>query len=144
MSNFSAEVGIIWADDADLVGIYQSVEILRPEIPHVPGLQAAIEDFEKWYEGLNWFDVHVMINDTIAEAARRRDIINNLRQKVFKQNEFEQQKLKERLEPGKTSFDTAILPGETPPLIPEKYKMGAAIAGGALTVLIVLKKLHIL
>lgn len=78
MAKFGAEVGLIWADDSDLIAIYNYVEELRPKIAQFPKLQAKIEDFERWYQQLSWYDIHVMINDTLAEAYRRRDELNTI------------------------------------------------------------------
>lgn len=78
MSKFGAEVGLIWADDSDLIAIFNYVEGLRPQITRFPKLQSKIEDFERWYQGLSWYDIHVMINDTLAEAYRRRAEMNSI------------------------------------------------------------------
>lgn len=140
MAKFGYEVGFLWADDADLNGIYQSIEILRPEAVQVPGLMNAIEDFEKWYQALSYFDTHIMINDTMAEAVRRRDAILALRASFLQQPV--DQTLIDRLKTGKPG--SALLPGPIPPLIPEKYKVAAVITAAALGTLVVLKRLYIL
>jgi len=140
MAEMGYEIGLLWADDADLNGIYQSIEILRPEAVQVPGLMNAIEDFEKWYQSLSYLDTHIMINDTMAEAVRRRDAILKLRSDFM--NLPVDQTLVDRLKTGKPG--NVLLPGPKPPLIPEKYKMAAVITGAALGTLIVLKKLYII
>ena len=133
-----AEVGIIWADDDDLKAIYNYVEQQRPLIKNFLGLESKIKSFERWYQGLTWFDLHVMINDTIAEAIRRRDEINRTINQSIPADWIPADRLDR--EPGSASG----LAGPKPPLIPEKYKFAAAITGAAITSLVVLKRLHIL
>jgi hypothetical protein len=135
---FGAEIGIIWADDADLQAIYTFVENTRPNITQFPKLQPLIEDFERWYQGLTWFDVHVMINDTIAEAVRRRNQINAA------QNAFLDPTIVPGDLAGHTSFDNTLLPGPKPPLIPTQYKVYATVGAGILAGLVVLKKLMLI
>lgn len=135
-----AEVGLIWADDTDLKAIYNYVESQRPLIKQFPTVQAQIEDFERWYQGLTWFDIHVMINDTIAEAARRRDAINRTLNQSIPADWVPADKTDR--DPGSASGLAGTKPKE--PLIPAQYKFAAAITGTAITTLVVLKKLHIL
>ncbi len=133
-----AEIGIIWADDADLKAIYDYVESQRPSIPQHPTLQAAIESFEKWYQGLSYYDVHIMIDDTIAEAARRRDLVNATMGQRLNPSVVPADKL------GRAPGAASGLPGAKPPLIPSQYKVAATIGAVAVTVLVILKKLYII
>jgi hypothetical protein len=133
-----AEVGIIWADDADLKALYNYVESQRPNIPQYPTLQAQIESFEKWYQALTYYDVHIMINDTIAEAARRRDLVNAAMNQQIDPSWIPADKL------DRTPGSASQLPGAKPPLIPSQYKVAATIGGAAIAVLIILKKLYII
>lgn len=133
-----AEVGIIWADDADLKAIYDYVESLRPSIPQHPTLQAAIESFEKWYQALSYSDVHIFIDDTIAEAARRRDLVNAAMDQQLDPSWVPADKL------GRNPGAASGLPGAKPPIIPSKYKFAATVGGAALLALVILKKLYII
>lgn len=132
-----AEVGLIWADDGDLRAITDYVEQQRPKIKQYPALQTKIEDFEKWLQALGWVDIHVMIDDTIAEAARRRDEINAIEGQALDPTWIPADKI--GMAPGSASR----LPGSKPPLIPEKYKMAAVIAGAVTFTLIVIRKIVI-
>jgi hypothetical protein len=81
-----------------------------------------------------------MINDTIAEAARRRDEINKTMNQSIPATWVPADKINR--EPGSASGLAGTKPVE--PLIPEKYKFAAIITGTAITSLAILKKLHIL
>ena len=135
-----AEVGLIWADDADLRAIYTYIEKLRPKIPQYPGLQSAIEHFEQWYQSLTWFDVHVMINATLSEAMRQKALVDAA------QNAFPDPTVvpADRIAPEHTAPGTTTLPGPKPPLIPTQYKFAVTVGAGALAALVVLKKLALL
>lgn len=133
-----AEIGILFADDADLKAISNYVEAQRPLIPQHPRLQSQIEAFEGWYQGLSYLDTHVMIDNTIAEAARRRDLVNAA--------------MNEQLNPAWVPADKVNRPpgaasglsGAKPPLIPPQYKVAATVGAAAVAVLVVLKKLYII
>lgn len=133
-----AEVGIIWADDADLKAIYDYVESLRPSIPQYPSLQGQIEAFEKWYQGLSWVDIHVMIDSTIAEAARQRDLINTSMNNQLDPSWVPADKT------GRPPGSASGLAGAKPPLIPTQYKVAATIGAFAVGTLVILKKLYII
>jgi hypothetical protein len=136
-----AEVGLIWADDADLRAIYNYVQDLRPSIPKFPGLQTKIEDFEQWYQGLTWSDIHVFINDTTAEAYRRRDEINRITNNVRPADWLPADR-KDRA-PGTASGLAGKVPPK-PPLIPTWAKVTAVVTATATIALVVIKKFSIL
>jgi len=131
-----------WAadGDADLRAIYVYVESQRPHIPQFPKLQSAIEKFEQWYQGLTFWDINVMIGDTVKEALRQKALVDAA------QNAFPDPTAvpADRIAPGHTAPGTTTLPGNKPPLIPTKYKFAVTVGAGALAALVLLKKLHIL
>lgn len=136
-----AEVGIIWADDADLVAISDYVQNARRQIPNFPSIQGQIEDFERWYQGLTWYDVHIMINDTLAEARRRRDALNQAMNQVRPADWVPADKL------GMTPGSSSLLAGPKPPLIPDipmPYKIAAAVTGTAVVALALLRKIRLI
>jgi hypothetical protein len=126
-----AEVGLIWADDADLTAIYRYVEGRRPDLATHPQVQPLIDSFEAWYQGLSWYDVHVMINDTISEASRRRNEINAAFGDIIDPTVIPADRLVNKPGSGGT------LPGVKPviPIIPPWFKYGAALVGAATIVL---------
>jgi hypothetical protein len=127
-------------DDADLQAIYVYVEEQRPAIPQFPEIQKLIEDFEAWYQGLTWYDTYVMINNTIAEAARRRDLINAAMHDTIDPSWIPADKV----DPAHTGVGTTVLSGPKPPLIPTQYKVAATVGAIAVGTLVVLKKLYII
>lgn len=126
-----AEIGLIWADDADLTAIYRYVEERRPDLAKHPFVEPLINDFERWYQGLSWFDVHVMIDDTLAEATRRRNEINAAFGDRIDPTIVPADRLQNKPGSGGT------LPGVKPviPIIPPWFKYGAALVGAATIVL---------
>lgn len=136
-----AEIGIIWADDASLIAVYNYVQRQRPYINEYPGLLELITDFEVWYQGLSWFDVHIMINDTLAEAYRRRDEINKLMGQRLPDDQVPADKW--NAEPGAASG----LPGQKPPpppFFPSWTKPAAALLAVGITTVAVLRKVRII
>lgn len=136
MGNVAAkhEVGLIWADTDDLEAIKTYVVNQRPKIHEYPGLLEAIQSFESWYQGLGWFDTHVMIEDTTNEAIRRRFAINAIMGS----------KIPDDWVPADGGFLTAPPKPPPPPLIPTSYKLAGVITVAAITTLALLKKVHIL
>ena len=67
---------------ADLKAIKEYVTNQRPKIRQFPMIQAAIESFEQWYEGLTWYDLNVKIEDKLAEARRRKYEIDKMTQSL--------------------------------------------------------------
>ena len=128
-------------DDADLIAIYNYVQNKRREIPKFPALQPKIEDFERWYQNLSWWDLHANMADTTAEAARRRDEINKISQDVLPSTWIPADK--RNLPPGVASGLPAPEPPKEP-LIPTKYKIAAAAGASAIAVLAILKKFSVL
>jgi hypothetical protein len=135
-----AEVGIIWADDADLTAISDYVENQRPLIPKFRGLQAKIEDYEHWLQGLGWVDIHVMINDTLAEAIRRKDEINVITGQSRPADVIPADRI------GMKAGAASGLAGSKPPLftIPPWLLPTAVVSGVVTFVLVVASKLRIL
>lgn len=129
-----ADVGIIWADDADLIAISDYVQNQRPKISKFPKLQPKIEDFERWLQGLGWVDIHVMINDTIAEAARRRDEINAIEGQAIDPTWIPADKI--GMKPGSTG-----LSGQKPPLVPTWVLPAAVVSSAVAFTLLVAKKI---
>jgi hypothetical protein len=125
-------------DTDDLQAIYTYVESQRAQIPRFPAIAAKITDFESWYEGLGYWNLNIMANDTLAEAIRRRDEINTMTGNVLPADSIPADKL---IAPQGAASG---LPGPVPPLIPPAYKTAAVVAGAATLVLVVLKKLAIL
>lgn len=125
-------------DTQDLQAIYTYIESQRTLIPRFPALAAKITDFEAWYEGLGYWNLNIMANDTLAEAVRRRDEINTLTGNLLPADSVPADRL--IAPPGAASG----LAGPVPPLIPPAYKTAAVVAGAATLVLVVLKKLAIL
>jgi hypothetical protein len=136
-----AEVGIIWADDADLRAIYTYVENARRSIPKFPTIQPLIEDFERWYQGLSWYDVHIMINDTLAEARRRRDELNVAMNQVLPADWVPADRVS--TPPGSGANLPGVKP-PPPPLIPTWAKVTAVVTGTAITALAILKKVRLI
>lgn len=48
----------------------------RPRIKEVPASEAAVVDYERWRQGVSWWDMNVMVNDTMRLAKNKRDAIN--------------------------------------------------------------------
>lgn len=136
-----AEVGLIWADDADLKAVYNYVQRQRPLIPKFPELQSKIEDFEHWYQGLSWSDIHVFINDTIAEAFRRRDEINRLTENVLPADWVSADR-RDRA-PGVASGLSAAEPPK-PPWIPTWAKVTVLATATLAGIVIIAKKFTLL
>ncbi len=123
------------ADDADLAAVANYVENQRPKIPQFPGLQSKIESFEEWYQGLGTWDLDLMINDTIAEAYRRRDEINRVMGSALPVTSIPADKI--NMKPGAASG----LAGAKPPLFSlPKWVVPAAVISGAVTVTLVVLK----
>lgn len=128
-TSFGEEIGIIWADDANLKAIADFVQRQRPYVHQYPKLLPAIQSFEKWYSSLGWFDVHVMINDTMKEAYRRRNEINEIMNMRLPEDWIPADLDIQNKEPSEVRFRTQPdRPKE--PLIPTKYKMGVAVGAG--------------
>ncbi len=130
-----AEVGIIWADDAELTAISDYVQRQRPNIPKFRGLQDKIEDFEAWLQGLSWMDIHVMIDDTIAEAARRRDEINKIMGQAIPADWVQADKL------GMKGGAASGLSGPKPPLFSlPAWVLPTAVVSGTVTLALIIAK----
>jgi hypothetical protein len=132
------------ADDADLIAISDYVENQRPNIPEFPKLQSKIEEFEQWYQALTWWDLHVNMTGTFAEAARRRDEINLIMDDTLRPEWIPADRI--GMKPG----DASRLPGPKPPLfqLPLWFKPVALITGVGTavltTTLVVLHKVRLL
>lgn len=128
-TSFGEEIGLIWADDANLKAIADYVQRQRPYVYQYPKLLPLIKSFEQWYSSLSWMDVHVMINDTMKEAYRRRNEINEAMNQTLPEDYIPADLDIQNKEPSEVRFRT--MP-ERPkePIIPTKYKMGAAIGAG--------------
>lgn len=131
---------LLISDDADLRAISDYIEQQRPKIPQFRGLQAKIEDFERWYQGLGWWDLHGDMTGTVSEASRRRDEINKLTQNTLPVDWVPADKI------GMTPGAGSGLSGPKPPwiVLPPWFKPVALITSVAVSTLVVLKKVHLL
>lgn len=138
-TEFGEEIGLIWADDANLRAIADYIQRQRPKIHQYPGLLPIIQRFEKWYTSLGWTDVHVMINDTMLEARRFRAEVNEaMNQRIPDDWIPADSNVYSATRPKDTIFQA--LPDRPPePWIPERYKMAASLAGGVTLALVVAK-----
>lgn len=126
----SHEIGVIWADDEDLRNIFAQVKNLRDEAAKkntAPIVLPLIDGFIDWYNSLGWYDVHIMINDTMVNAISRRDTILAIMGKA----------------PVKAALPLEEQPVK-PPMIPTQYKIAGVVTAVGVTVLAVLKKLHVI
>lgn len=128
----------IFIDDADLRAIYDYVLNQKKKIPTTPGLADKINSFVSWYQQLSWWDLHVNMADTLAEAFRRRDEINVLENNVLPADWIPAD-MRDR-PPGAASGLSAPVPPKEP-WIPTKYKMAAVITGAAVVALVVVRKI---
>lgn len=140
MSSRGTDFDLI-VDDADLIAVYNYVQMKRLEIPKFPAVQAKIEDFEKWYQSLGWWDLHANMAATTAEAFRRRDEINKLTKNVLPADWIPADK-RDRA-PGVSSGLAAPEP-EKPPWIPTWAKVAAVVTATATVALVVVKKFTLL
>lgn len=62
-------------EDLEAIDTYVR-ETARPKIAVYPKSKLVIEDYEKWRQNISWFDLNVMINDTMRTAKAKRDLIN--------------------------------------------------------------------
>jgi hypothetical protein len=128
------EIGLIWPDTDDLEAIKTYIVNQRKVIHQYPGLLEQIQSFESWYQGLGWYDIHIMIEDTTNEAIRRRFAINDILG----------QRIPDDWVPADGGFQTPPPKPPPPPLIPTSYKFAAVITATAITSLAILKKFRIL
>lgn len=138
ISEIGEELGFIVADDANLKAIATYVQSKRPLVDKFPKLLPAIQQFEKWYSGLGYYDTHIVINDTMKEAYRQRNEINTILGDTAPEDVIPADTNIQDNEPGSTHFQ-AVPDKPKEPLIPEKYKVGLAVGGGAVVAFTVLR-----
>lgn len=62
---------------ADLAAIDDFVRtVARTKTAEFPESLALVEEYERWRQGISWFDLNVMVNDTMRSAKAKRDGIN--------------------------------------------------------------------
>lgn len=54
----------------------------RPKTIQYPDSLKLIEDYETWRQGLGWYDLNVVPNDTMNSAKAKRDAINKAQQNL--------------------------------------------------------------
>jgi hypothetical protein len=123
--------------------------------PAINAQSSAIKTgFATWYTGLGWYDKNVGSDDVYNRARNFRDQFNLANapspeakaqvQRVIKTGQTTEQVMGKRVQArtGSGGFVEEAPPEE--PLIPDKYKVAAAAAGGVALVAIVAKKLHLI
>lgn len=61
----------------DLAAIDRYVrEVARPRVPDHPKSLPLIQDYEAWRQSIGYWDLMVMVNDTMRAAKAKRDAIN--------------------------------------------------------------------
>lgn len=62
---------------ADLAAIDAYVRtVARPKLKDYPKSIKQVEDYEKWRQALGYWDMMIMVNDTMRAAKAKRDAIN--------------------------------------------------------------------
>jgi hypothetical protein len=70
--------------EEDLAAIDRYVrEEARPKVKDFPQSLPVIEEYEKWAQGLGWYDRNVVPNDTMNAAKAKRNAINEAQQNVL-------------------------------------------------------------
>lgn len=69
---------------ADLAAIDKYIrESARPRVSEFPDSLDEIEAYEKWRQSVSTWDLMVMVNDTMREAKRLRDLVNAAQNRVI-------------------------------------------------------------
>jgi len=58
----------------------------RPKTAQFPASLPKVTDYETWRQGLGWYDLNVVPNDTMNSAKAKRDAINVSQQNVLPSN----------------------------------------------------------
>lgn len=69
---------------ADLQAIDNYVRtVARTKVTQWPKSLSLVEEYEKWRQQVSWWDLNVMVNDTMRTAKAKRDAINAAQGSTF-------------------------------------------------------------
>ncbi|MDD5544393.1 MAG: hypothetical protein PHX83_14585 [Acidobacteriia bacterium] len=81
MATLEYNMGTPLGPDARAVTDLQAIDdyvrtVARKKIKAWPKSLPLVEDYEKWRQQVSWWDLNVMVNDTMRTAKAKRDAIN--------------------------------------------------------------------
>lgn len=132
MATLDYNMGTILGPDsravADLKAIDDYVRTqARPRVAQYPKSLPLVEDYEKWRQAVSWWDMNVMVNDTMRSAKAKRDAINAAQGQTFA--------------PGTIVEEGAFVAGPDDPSKRAKFGAVLAVAGaGAIAGVFALRK----
>jgi len=88
MATLMYDLGTPLGPDSRAVADLQAIDdyvrtVARPKIQQYPKSQAVIEDYERWRQAVSWWDMNIMVNDTMRFAKNKRDAINKAQGNVL-------------------------------------------------------------
>jgi len=110
----------------DLEAVFEYMRGKRPLTEKFPKALPVIQSFEQWYQDLGWYARYVDTDETMQEARRRREELNDI--------------LGEKLPDTWVPADSpqAVPKAHPTPIIPTQYKVAAAVGAGVVSVLLLL------
>ncbi len=57
--------------------------VARPKVDKWPKSLPLVEEYERWRQAVSWWDMNVMVNDTMRTAKAKRDAINKSQGSTF-------------------------------------------------------------